>query len=163
MKNNIVVISIIAITVLLFGGIVFAMSDSSQAQVVTTSNAKASVQNEFHDFGEVGINDGKITAEYEVFNEGSEVLQFYNLTTSCSCTNARFVSGDNESPEFGMHSKSKYVYEVQPGDSVTIKAVFDPLFHGPSGVGSISRDITVDTNDASNPQLSFKMSGEVRK
>ena len=78
MKNNIVVISIIAITVILFGGAVFALSDDSQVQVVATSNAKASVQNALHDFGEVGINDGKITAEYEVINEGSDVLQFYN-------------------------------------------------------------------------------------
>jgi hypothetical protein len=162
MKNNIVIISIILVTALMFGGIIWVMSGSADAQVSVASNAKAVTSNVFHDWGEIGINDGNVEAEFEVKNEGTDALKLYNLTTSCSCTNALFVTSDGDSPLFGMHSKSKYVEEVQPGETIKIKAIYDPLFHGPSGVGTISRDVTVDTNDAANPQLVFKMQANVR-
>lgn len=163
MKNNFIIIAIVLVSTLLLGGVVWAMSGSNQAQVINSANAKAETENVFHNWGEIGIRDGDVVAEFPIKNSGTDVLQLYNLTTSCSCTNAQFVSQDgDESPLFGMHSKSKYIYEVQPGEIVTLKAIYDPMFHGPSGVGSITRQVTVQTNDSKNPQLTFNMSAEVK-
>ena len=161
MKNNIVIISIIAVFTVLVVGLVWISSLSSQEAVVPTANAKAVVGKEFHDWGEIGIKNGKVETEFEVKNEGTEVLKLTNIVTSCSCTTAQVIADDGDSPTFGMHSKSAYVKEVAPGSSVIVKAVYDPMFHGPSGIGAISREVTIETNDAANPKLRLKMAAQV--
>jgi len=67
------------------------------------------------------------------------------------------------SPKFKMHEKSSYVFEVNPGETAELIVEFDPAFHGPSGTGPINRTITMNTNDAKNPTLSFKLTAKVVK
>lgn len=62
-----------------------------------------------------------------------------------------------------MHSNSKYVTEVAPGQSAKLTVIFDPLFHGPNGIGDITRTITMSTNDKANPTLGFFLSAKVTK
>jgi len=108
-----------------------------------------------HDWGTIGINDGKVRATYTIKNEGTESLKLFNIVTSCACTTAQIKVGEKTSPEFGMHTKSQYVSEVSPKKTAELIAVFDPAFHGPSGTGPITRQIMIETNDKTNPQLAF--------
>lgn len=164
MNENKTIIAIVVSTVLLLVGIVFlATKMSNAAKVDASSDAKAVVKSNKYDWGEIGINNGVVEANFEIVNEGENTLKLYNVTTSCACTTARLITAKATSPVFGMHTKSGYVMDVEPGDKATLKVIFDPLFHGPNGLGPISRTITVTSNDASNPTLTFDLSAQVIK
>ncbi len=153
-------------TVVLIGG-VFLLSKGSDndpsSRVTMSENAKVTVEETSYDWGEIGLNDGKVEKIFTIKNEGTETLNLLNVVTSCMCTTAQLSLGDKSSPVFGMHQKSNYVMEVPAGESAELRAIFDPAFHGPSGVGPINRQITVATNDSSRPELNFMLKAMVRK
>lgn len=150
------------ISLLLLVGVVVAFSKSgSTTEIVASDKVEAAAINNSHDWGTISMKDGKVEVIFEVKNNGSETLKLYDVVTSCTCTTAQLILGDNKSPLFGMHSKFDYVLEIPAGETAQVKAVFDPAFHGPTGVGQISRQITVKTNDASRPQLTFNAIADV--
>ncbi len=164
MNENKFIIAIVAATLFLLVGIVLlAGKMSSSAKVEANGAARAEVNSTTYDWGKIGINDGNAEAEFEIKNSGSEVLKLYNVTTSCACTTAQIITADQASPLFGMHTKSDYVAEVSPGKIARLKVIFDPLFHGPNGLGPITRTITVATNDQNNQNLTFNLSADVIK
>jgi len=159
-------ITVLITAVVLMGGI-FAVSSSNNgdisSQATMSADAKATAEETSHDWGEIGLNDGDVEKVFKISNVGSDTLKLSNVTTSCMCTTAQLILGDKTSPVFGMHSKSSYVFEVPPGQTAELKVIFDPAFHGPSGVGPINRQINVTTNDASSPDLNFILIAMVRK
>ena len=164
MKINKLAVSIVAITLLFTGGVVWlAVSMSSVAEVQTSANAKAIVSSYMHDWGDIKMDEGKVRANFEVKNEGTEDLKLYNVASSCTCTMAKIIMGDITSPIFGMHTKSDFVMVIPPGQTAQVQAEFNPAFHGPTGVGTITRNVTVETNDASQPQLSFTTTANVSR
>lgn len=168
MFNNKFTTLLIIITLVLFGGgVVFlsktGSSEADNSQTATDANTKAVVEETSYDWGEIGINDGNVEKVFNIKNEGTGTLKLFNVVTSCMCTTAQLSLGDTKSPLFGMHTKSKYVLEVPSGQTAQLKVIFDPAFHGPSGIGPITRQIEVETNDPSTPQLSFMLTAVVRK
>lgn len=135
---------------------------STPAQVQASGEAKAVVTETSWDWGDIGINNGKVDKSFDITNDGTAPLKLFAGTTSCACTNAQLILGDKQSGVFGMHAKSA-VFEVPAGATAQLKVVFDPLFHGPSGLGSISRTATIKTNDPSQSQLSFTLTANVIK
>ena len=143
-------------------GIYAVSKGGNAAQVEAVIGAKAEVIGErSKDWGRIKMSEGDAVAEFTIQSKGDKQLQLYNLKTSCACTRARLESDQSVSPYFNMHSTSDYVLDVKPGDMVKVVAIFDPAFHGPSGVGSISRTITMQTNDPDNPELTFNAKAEV--
>lgn len=161
MDKKIIVGIIFGVLVLLGGTVFLATRVSSSANIETSNGAKVSLSETAWEWGEIGIKDGKVEKEFEIKNTGSDTLKLYNIATSCMCTTAQFM--DDDSHIFGMHTKSGYVKEVKLGESTKIKVVFDPLFHGPDGVGPISRQVTMMTNDPEQNNLSFMLTATVRK
>jgi len=148
--------------IIIIGGSYFLVNQAdSTSKIQTSSNAKVATDVTDHDWGTIGINDGKVQATYTIKNKGTETLKLFNVTTSCACTTAEIKIGDVTSPTFGMHTKSQYISEVPPGKTAEVIAIFDPAFHGPSGTGQITRQIMVETNDKTNPQLSFSAEANV--
>ncbi len=164
MSENKIFLIIGAITIALLIGVVFLAGRTNNTAVVSsTSEAKAVAKSTTYDWGQIGINNGKAEATFEIENSGSADLKLYNVTTSCACTTAQLITQKGESPLFGMHTKSDFVTPVPSGQTAKLKVVFDPLFHGPNGLGPVTRQITVATNDASNPKLVFNLSADVIK
>jgi len=158
-------ISLISVTVgiLIVGIFILTMPDQKTGNsIVATADAKVEVTEFTHDWGEIGINDGNVNREFSIKNGGSEPLSLYNVVTSCMCTTAKLSLDDDKSPEFGMHTKSSFVLEIPPQETARLKVVFDPAFHGPSGVGPISRQVKVVTNDPGNPELDFSLTAVVK-
>jgi len=164
MKIDKFVFVAIALTIIgLVGGVFLVSRIGEKESVELNTEVKAETTETSFDWGEIGINDGKVEKIFDIKNDGSEILKLSEVSTSCMCTTAQLISGENKSPEFGMHTKSSYMMEVPAGKSAQLKVVFDPAFHGPSGVGPITRQITVATNDPENPTLNFMLSAVVRK
>lgn len=159
------ILGFLTFSFLAIGGTVALIAKISvpPVQVQTTRETKVTLTETNYDWGDVGINNGKIEKTFEIKNDGSQSLKLYGVKTSCACTTAQFKSPKGDSPIFGMHTKSGYIQEVAPGETIGLSVVFDPLFHGPNGLGAINRTITVNTNDPSQSQLNFTLTANVIK
>jgi len=151
--------TIVGLTILAFGVGVFVLKPFSKPQVageqVQTASPKVTTSESYFDWGDIKINGGVAEKEFEIKNEGEGVLNLSSVVTSCACTTAQLIKDGEASPLFGMHTKSSYIMEVASGESAKLKVVFDPTFHGPSGVGPISRQVFVNTNDPEKSKLTF--------
>jgi hypothetical protein len=152
---------VVATALLIFGGVYLTSNMGGVSQIQANPEAKASVKETAHDWGEIGIDEGNVEKTFEIENMGSETLALSNVITSCMCTTAQLSFNGNESPLFGMHTKSAYVLELPPNETASLKVVFDPAYHGPSGLGPITRQVEVQTNDADRTKLNFSLTAYV--
>ena len=158
------VIGTIITSILLLFGAVFWMSNQTGApQIEASDGAIAGAEIMTHAWGEIGINDGNVKADFEISNNGTNNLKLFNVITSCTCTTAQISVNGKSSPLFGMHDKSSYVAEIPAGESAILTVEYDPLFHGPNGVGPITRQVKIETNDASNTELNYTLTADVIK
>jgi hypothetical protein len=163
MSSNKIIIAVIAFTLLIIVGGLALVSNSGPKELEVTKEVSLVTTETTHDWGNIPINDGKVSKSFEIKNEGQGTLKLNNISTSCMCTTAQVVIGDQKSPYFGMHSNSTWVGELPSGQVANLIVEFDPAFHGPNGVGQATRQILVETNDQENPKLTFNLSGNVIK
>lgn len=164
MNNKKVVIGFIVLTLLMLGGGVYLLSSrAAPAKISSSQNAKAGVDQKTFDWGNIPYSGGNATRIFTIKNTGTDDLKLTNIKTSCDCTKAQVAIEGKVSPYFSMHSTSSWVGQVPPGKQAELTVIFDPAFHGPTGVGPIERLISVDTNDLQNPRLEFSLKGVVVK
>lgn len=163
MSSNKIIIAIITFTILIVFGGVFYLSKSGPQQLAVSEAVSYKLPQTSHDWGEIPINNGNVTKTFEIKNPGPATLELANVSTSCMCTTAQIMVNDQSSPFFGMHSNSSWIGQVPPGQSAQVLIEFDPLFHGPNGVGQVTRQVTLETNDQNNPKITFNLSGNVIK
>jgi hypothetical protein len=162
MSNNRLAIGILMGTAaLIAGGFYLAARLSTPAGVKMSQNASAVVMGKTQERGDVSINQGLVITDFIIKNAGSDSLALYDVTTSCMCTVARVEVGSVVSPDFRMGERSSYVANIPPGDTATVKLIFDPAFHGPNGLGTVTREAMMRTNDPRQPKLVFAMSATV--
>lgn len=147
--------------IIMVGGVFINAKVSTPRNVSFNNNAKLQVDKTSYDWGNISMQKGKVEATFSIENTGVGDLKLYNVSTSCHCTTAQLFLNGVGSPLFGMNTKSAYVMVVPKGAKAELKVVFDPAFHGPNGVGAISRRILVSTNDSSNAQLEFSLTALV--
>ncbi len=135
----------------------------------TLSSGEVTIEHNNIDLGDIPIMEGTVDATFIFTNTGPEALALFKGETSCMCTNA-VVTSDNGivSPTLVMSGHGSIggvsVDQVlQPGESATLTATFDPLAHGPDALGTIKRDVTIKTNSKATPTVSFSFLGNVVK
>lgn len=162
--NRLVVLVFIS-TIFILGFGVWLLSKPPAGSVLqrsaTASGGKAEVSVTSFDWGNIDYGGGDVTAEFSINNPGSGTLSLSEVSTSCMCTTAQVIINENKSPYFGMHQKSSWIGQIPPGGQAKLKIVFDPAFHGPSGVGPVTRQIVMKTNDPDHPKLEFNLTGNV--
>lgn len=133
-----------------------------------TTTIQPSTQTKFttgtktHSWEEIDINSGKVNHSFLIKNKGKDTLKLYNLKTSCACTTAKLIKEGETSPIFGMHTKSSYTMSLNPGETASLSVTFDPAYHGPSGIGDVTRQIALETKDPSNPEVTYTLTAMVR-
>lgn len=165
MNDKKIIVGFVVFTLLiLVGGVYILTASSTNPTTVNLSqNAKAFVDQKTHDWGTIPYSGGNVSKTFTIKNTGTEVLKLTNIKTSCACTYAQLTIDGRVSPKFGMHTQSAWVGEVAVGKEASLAVVFDPAFHGPTGVGPMERLISVETNDLSSPSLEFSLKGNVVK
>lgn len=162
-----ILIGIIAGTLVVIGGGTFLLSNGpTKAVIEKTQGAKLETKETSFDFKEIPYSKGKAKHSFEIKNIGSNDLEIANLSTSCMCTITYFQSSREMSSEFGMKGMtqpSSWKGILKPGETGKIVIVFDPAFHGPQGVGPISRIVSFETNDPDHPYAELAFSGTVVK
>jgi len=154
------------VTVVLLGGGVFFLSSTTTSvpAVVASDNVKAeTLDPTSFDWGNIPYDGEKATKTFIVKNKGTESLKLYNIKTSCHCTKAYMTINGIDSASFGMSGVSNWVGKVAPGKEAKLTVVFDQTYHGPSGVGPITRFVSLDTNDRGIPKITYTLSGTVVK
>ena len=111
-----------------------------------------------HDFGDIDIFGGKVSTTYTLKNEGTEDVTITRAQTSCMCT-----EGQIEDLQFGMHGSTNKKVVIPAGEAKTLTAIYDPLAHGPNGVGPVTRELMLQTNSEVTPEIQVKFSGNVIK
>lgn len=163
-EKKVLIISAILTIILLGGGIVLVTKGSGgPAQVTTSQNAKASIDQTSYDWGTIPYQGGNKTKDFIIKNTGTDTLKLANIKTSCHCTKAQVTIDGKTSPYFGMAGVSGWVGEILPGKEAKLTVIFDPLYHGLNGLGPIERLVDVETNDISNPKIEFSLKGTVIK
>lgn len=154
---------IISTVIILIAG-VFVISSTSQnaPKVKANENSKIYVVDPTsYDWGQIAYKGGVVTKDFKIKNNGSDTLKIFNIKTSCHCTKANLTINGNVSPNFGMDGVSSWVGEVKPGDEAKLTVIFDPAFHGPQGIGPITRFVSFETNDSGNSKVTFTLTGTV--
>ena len=156
---------ILATAGILIGGVYIASATSSNTSQVTTSkNAKAeTLDPTSYDWGNIPYGGGTVTKTFTIKNTGKDTLKLFNAHTSCHCTSVSITTPTDQSPAFKMDSVASWVGQVAPGKTAKVVVIFDPAFHGPQGIGPVTRYVSVSTNDASEQQLTFTLTGTVIK
>ncbi len=157
MTEKKIIISIVIFTILLLFGGVLLLSGGSP------TNAKAGVDQLNFDWGQIDMKGGNVSKTFTIKNTGTDILQLTKIRTSCHCTKAQIKIGETLSPYFGMNSSFSWVGDVPPQKEAQLEVIFDPAYHGPSGVGPINRLVSVETNDTKNSRIEFSLTGTVFK
>lgn len=152
-QNDKKILGVIAIvTILLFGGfIAFASTNKSTQPNVLGESSLIESSPEFYDLGQVPLNGGIVTKEYEIRNTHTNEVILKKIATSCMCTQARVIKSGEETEFFGMEhagDKNKVIaFKLNSGESAKVEVKFDPAAHGPEGVGPFDREIWLTFTD----------------
>ena len=144
-KDTKFLIGAFLISILVIVGVAFLLSKNSksEAEIPTGDISGLSASPESYDLGEVVINGGIVSKDYEVKNTTSGSLSLKKIATSCMCTTAKLKVGDKETRLFGMEmvgdKNPPLDLEIPAGERAKITVEFDPAAHGPEGVGPFDR------------------------
>lgn len=162
MSDKKIIMTILGLSlVILIGGVALASRAPSPPQIVVSEQAQAQVTQTSHNWGNISLNGGNVEKIFSIKNIGAGPLEIANVKTSCMCTEAQVAIDGQKSPFFGMHSNSSWLGTVEPGELAELLVIFDPAFHGPSGVGQITRIVSLETNDSNQQQLEFNLAANV--
>ena|SRR3989344_6027014 len=158
-KNSIIGI---VVSIIFLGGIVWAAkvttADPKTQNETASSQGILSTDEKSFDFGTVSMAKGTVTHAFKIKNTGTETVSIDKLYTSCMCTVATWVKGNDKAGPFGMpgHSFTPSIErELKPGEEATIEATFDPAAHGPAGVGKIQRVVVLESNAGAPFEFEF--------
>lgn len=164
-NKNIIFVSIAVVALIILAAL--AVVNKSDTGSPAVSSGKLVVLGNDFDFGVIPIMGGKVSHIFEIKNEGTEPVKIKKVYTSCMCTEAFITVGEKDYGSYGMPGhggkSSNADIEALAGESVFVKAVFNPLAHGPDATGDILREVYLETNSKEAPELVLKFSGNVVK
>lgn len=162
-KKFIIIITVVTL-IILFGGVTIVSNSPSTPQATASKNAKVETQGPTsYDWGNIPINGGNVTKTFRMKNTGKDTLTVFNVKTSCHCTVANVTIDGKTSQNFGMSGVSSWIGEVSPGKEAKLSVIFDPAYHGPQGVGPMTRFVSLETNDPGTSRITFTVTGTVVK
>ncbi len=164
-KKIVALISLFTIAVIGIAVFVFGSGDQ-KAVVQKTAGAKISIPVSSKSVGDIPYSGGDLIETFAVKNVGDKNLEIANLATSCMCTKAYLKQGSVKGEEFGMKgmsAPSSWKGIIKPGETAEVVMDFDPTYHGPSGIGPITRTVSFETNDPDKPYVEVGFDGTVIK
>jgi len=163
MSSNKTIIIGIALTLAVIIGGIALVSKSGPQELTASQTVQAQISETSHDWGDIPINNGNVKKTFAIKNDSQGTLELANVSTSCMCTTAQIKINDKVSPFFGMHSNSTWRGQVPAGATAEVIVEFDPAFHGPNGVGQVTRQVSLETNDQNHPKITLNVAGNVIK
>lgn len=165
MKNYVGIIIGILFTIALFLGLAWLGRPApgkvnTGANLAGTSALNALVAEEqSFDFGTISMAAGNVSHAFRFKNTGNEPVAVTKLYTSCMCTTASLLLGDDKIGPFGMPGHG-YIPSINKiiagGEEGEIEVVFDPRAHGPAGVGPVERMVYLEQKGRAPLEVGIK-------
>ena len=144
--------------VLLLSASVFIFN--GQTEVIEPGDGVLATPVAEHDFGIVPVSKGIVSVEVPLVNIGEENLVISFLDSSCGCTTARVINGENSGPVFGMssHGKSPRDWKtiIEPEKQAILKIYYDPSVHSDFR-GPAIRVISITSNERLKPEKQVRI------
>lgn len=140
-------------------------NSAASVQGVATVGAKSvlTTTDTFYDFGTISMKNGDVSKDFTITNPTNADILIRGLETSCMCTAALLVTPDGRIlGPFGMAGMGGMTTtneKIGSKESRTLRVIYNPNAHGPAGVGSIDRFVTL--TDASGASLRFEIKAVV--
>ena len=163
MNPKILVIGGLITVAVLAGGVVIMSRQPNAAEVEKVEASKLVTDHKNYDWGQIDYDGGVAKHVFEIKNGEEAELKLANIKTSCMCTTAQVMTRTGSSPIFKMHQTSDWKGVLAAGETAKLEVIFDPAFHGPTGVGPIERIISLETSDPNQPYIEFDLKGVVIK
>ena len=131
---------------------------SGTASPVLGKNGVLAARENNYDFGSISMAAGKVSKTFAIKNTGMDALAVSQLYTSCMCTEATLKIGGRSAGPFGMpgHGFAQRINEtILPNEEAVVEVVFDPVAHGPAGVGRIERAVYLENSAGAALELKF--------
>ena len=160
MKDKTTVIFISIFVIIVLGVAIFGLmqDDKTNSNGSPSSEAKIEITPASHNLGDVSQKEGVVSKSFNVENTGISDLIVNDMVSSCSCTSAALVVNGEEGPRFGMHNNpNNWSVTIKPGETADLKVYYDPNVHKDFR-GSVTREITLSTNDEKNPEKTVRIS-----
>ncbi|TSA45200.1 DUF1573 domain-containing protein [bacterium] len=160
MKKTIIIGT--AIVLGLIGLMIWGRSNQTEISEVSRDSGAISsltASEKLYDFGKISMKDGLVNHMFKITNSSDKDVFVKKVVTSCMCTNAYIKNADGERGPFGMEGMGFVPpanETVKAGESLEIKAVYDPNAHGPAGVGFIDRFVYLTDASGGTLQLEIK-------
>lgn len=130
----------------------------SKENIETKSDLTA--DSTLYDFGNISMADGKVSKVFTVTNSSGNDVTLESVTTSCMCTNAYLINGEDKKGPYGMPGHGGPVMKVnqviKAGATQQVEVVYDPNAHGPAGVGPVDRFVFLQDSNGGTLQLEVK-------
>lgn len=158
-------IGIIVLGVILFFAQPKDQDHSSMKAEPTGKTLALAIDPQNYDFGTISMKNGLVTKSFKVKNEQDKPISMSEVYTSCMCTNAKVRVNGREFGPFGMlgHGSSGMKMlnqDLAPGQEAELEVIFDPNAHGPSGIGSIERTVTIQSDKGDVANINIKANVE---
>lgn len=152
------IIGTVILTIVLILGAKYYGESTNRSKIAASAASAISVVEPPYDFGDIDIFGGKVRTTYTLKNDGVEDVTITSAETSCMCT-----EGEIAGLTFGMHGSEVKSVVIRAGGEELVTAIFDPLAHGPDGVGPVTRELMLKTNSTETPEVRLKFSANVVK
>lgn len=157
---------LLLVTAVILSGCTSAEKKAVQELADTMVASSLDAEQSFINVGVISMDQGDESVFFTLTNTGSEPVVIKEVYTSCGCTKARILNGEDTSAFIAMkhaNTKTDVLEKVDPGSSVQVEAVYDPLFHGPDDTGVKRRSIFLETNSRTQPQVRLDFQLDVVK
>jgi rhodanese-related sulfurtransferase len=105
-----------------------------------------------------------VSIDFVLKNNGKKTVVVKEMETSCMCTTAEVISGEQTSHKVGMRGHG-YAHDIfmaiEPGEEALVKVTFDPNAHGPNGTGINRRSVYLETNSSINSKIKLDFQANV--
>lgn len=155
-------------SLIIIAGFIFWQVRSPEVSGVTDSTEISGIliTPETSDWGQISINGGVVTREFELKNTTEKTVKLKKVATSCMCTQASVEAGGASTRFFGMEMAGDrnpaVSLEISAGETGKIIIKFDPAAHGPQGIGPFEREVVLTFSDPVGVKT-IKFNGEVTK
>ena len=156
-------IGIIAIFVLLVGGVIIAFAATKNISIVEYSvddinRPEFIIGQTNFDFGRMSLSETK-TQDIIIKNTGKSPLVLSDFITSCDCTFAQVIIDGQTSPRFSMHRNRDWRGEIPPDTQAIVRMIYEPRIMPVKG--KIKREIIFKTNDPNQPVVNLSFTAQV--
>lgn len=144
-KETKFIVGVALVTLAAVVGLAFFLSakGSQEKTLVTTEVQGIEATVADYQLGDIPINGGIVTKEYEIKNTTGKEVELKKIATSCMCTSAAVMTESGETRFFSMEmggDKNPLISQkIKKDETAKVTVRFDPAAHGPQGAGPFDR------------------------